>query len=109
MKTTKISPAVLAAATGMLQPFVPGLSPQSLVAALKNHEDNARNDSKQTEKPMTRQDAAALLGVSLNTLNRYMNTGILRRVHVGPRLVRIDPQSVRDLLNGAHQIEEVQP
>ena len=103
MNTTKIPATVLTAATGMLQSFVPGLSPQSLVAALKNHEDNARNDGKQTEKPMTRQDVAALLGVSLNTINRYLNNGVIRRVHIGPRIVRIDPQSVRNLLDNVQE------
>jgi len=97
----KITPAVLAAATGMLQPFIPELSPQSLIEALQKHEASAgigtaANHS--TEKPLTRQGAAALLSVSLNTVNRYMNRGILRRVKISSHTVRIDPASVRNLL-----------
>lgn len=95
--TQRITPAVLAAATGMLQPFIPELSPQGLVAALKNHE-TGNPATVIAEKPLTRQEAATLLSVSLNSVNRYMNIGILRRVKISPRLVRIDPQSVRDLL-----------
>jgi len=94
----KITPAVLAAATGMLQPFVPELSPQNLVAALKNH-NSGKCEEAVAEKPLTRQEAAKLLSVSLNSITRYMNAGILRRISMGPRLVRIDPQSVRNLLD----------
>ncbi len=94
----RITPAVLAAATGMLQSFIPELSPESLVAALKNHE-TGKPSTVIAEKPLTRQEAAALLSVSLNSVTRYMNAGILRRVKMGPRLVRIDPQSVRNLLD----------
>lgn len=98
MKITKqISPAVLAAATGMLQPFIPELSPQSLVAALKNHE-TGKPSTVIAEKPLTRHEAAELLSVSVNTINRYMNMGTLRRIRLTPRTVRIDPASVRTLL-----------
>ncbi len=93
----RITPAVLAAATGMLQPFIPELSPQNLVAALKDHA-TGKHLTVIAEKPLTRQEAAALLSVSLNTINRYLNIGTLRRVKISPRLVRIDPVSVRALL-----------
>ena len=93
----KITPAVLAAATGMLQPFIPELSPQNLVAALKTY-NSGEAAEEPAEKPLTRQEAAKLLSVSLNSITRYMNSGILRRISMGPRLVRIDPQSVRNLL-----------
>lgn len=103
--TQRITPAVLAAATGMLQPFIPELSPQGLVAALKNHEAG-KPSTVIAEKPLTRQEAAALLSVSLNSVNRYMNIGVLRRIQISPRLVRIDPQSVRDLLaRGGVEVE----
>lgn len=95
--TQKITPAILAAATGMLQPYIPDLSPQGLIAALKTYEAaNTRRDA--TTKPLTRQEAAALLSVSVNTINRYMNLGYLRRVKISDRLVRIDPCSVQALL-----------
>jgi hypothetical protein len=81
----------------MLQPYIPELSPESLVAALKNH-NPGRPSTVIAEKPLTRQEAAALLSVSLNSVTRYMNAGLLKRIHIGERTVRIDPQSVRDLL-----------
>ena len=94
----KITPAVIAAATAMLQQYIPELSPESLIAALKNH-DPGKVSTVIAERPMTRQEAAALLAVSLNSVIRYMNVGLLKRIHIGGRTVRIDPQSVRDLLN----------
>lgn len=97
--TQRITPAILAAATGMLQPFVPELTPQGLLSALKSHEAG-QPAAATADKPLTRKEAAALLSVSLNSVNRYMNTGLLRRVKIGPRVVRIDPASVRELLNG---------
>ncbi len=97
--TQRITPAILAAATGMLQPFVPELTPQGLLSALKSHEAG-QPATATADKPLTRKEAAALLSVSLNSVNRYMNTGLLRRVKIGPRVVRIDPASVRELLNG---------
>lgn len=101
----KITPAILAAATGMLQPFIPELTPQGLLAALKSH-DAGQPAAAIAEKPLTRKEAAALLSVSLNSVNRYMNTGLLRRVKIGPRVVRIDPASVRELLdNGTAEKE----
>ncbi len=95
----RIAPQVLTAATGMLQPFIPELSPESLVAALKNHE-TLKQDKFLAEKPLTRQQAAALLSVSLPTLDRYLKTGLLKFIKLGPRAVRIDPASVRELLAG---------
>ena len=97
----RINPAILAAATGMLQPFVPELTPQRLLAALKTQDEGlpAIPAAAIPEKPLNRKEAAALLAVSLNTVNRYMNTGLLRRIKIGPRVVRIDPASVRELLN----------
>lgn len=103
----RIPPAVLAAAAGMLQPFIPELSPQSLVAALKEFGDR-KAVSGAPEKPMTRQEAAALLSVTLNTINRYLNRGTLRRIRLGPRAVRIDPASVRTLLEHGFNRQEKQ-
>lgn len=94
----RITPAVIAAATGMLQPYIPELSPESLVAALKNH-NPGKTSTVIAERPLTRQEAASLLSVSLNSITRYMNAGLLKRIHIGARTVRIDPESVRELLN----------
>ena len=97
MKLISPNPSILAAATALLQPYVPDLSPRSLVEALKGYEAaEATGDT--IERPLTRQQVAALLGMSLNSVNRYLNSGKLTRIRLTPRTVRIDPQSVRNLL-----------
>lgn len=96
---TTITPAVLTAATGMLQQFIPELSPTALVSALKAYDNEQNAPKAAADKPLTRQEVADLLSVSLNSVNRYVNCGLLRRIPIGKRLVRIDPQSVRALLS----------
>lgn len=91
-----IPPAILTAATNMLQEFIPELSPQALVAALKTYGlDQRKGDA--VAQPMTRKEAAAYLGISLVTLNQYLNTGILQRIRLGPRLVRVSREQVMAL------------
>ena len=92
---TNINPAILTAVTAMLQPYVPDLSPKSLVQAL---EAEGSGPALKADKPLTRREAATLLSVSLNTINRYMNAGLIRRIQMGKRLVRIDAKSVRELM-----------
>ncbi len=97
----QISPQVLSAATAILQVYVPELSPRSLVDALKSYDTS--NAKKQDNRPLTRQEAATLLSVSLNTIANYLKNGTLRRIDVGTRLVRVDAASVRALLEGRNQ------
>ena len=95
----KITPQIIAAATGLLQPFIPDLSPQLLVSALK--ESSATRAKPETdERPLTRQEAAYMLKCSKNTISRYLTTGKLRRIALTERSCRIDPASVRALLSG---------
>lgn len=95
----RISPVVLKAATDLLSPFVPELSPRALVDALKSH-NSAIAPSASFAKPLSRKEAACLLGVSLPTINRLLNRGDLKRIRVTPGVVRIDAASVHTLLNG---------
>lgn len=96
-----ISPQVLSAATALLQPYAPELSPRSLVKALQSYDGEA--NPARLDKPMTRHEAATLLSVSLNSINRYMKEGRLKRLQISKRLVRIDPVSVQALLNPTTQ------
>lgn len=96
-----ITPAVLTAATGLLQPYCPDLSPRSLVAAIKAYGGNpADADHNRIEKPLTRKETAELLGCSLTTINNHLNAGRLRRIKLTEKSVRICPDSVRALLAG---------
>ncbi len=97
----KITPSVIQAATAMLSPYVPEISPQTLVKALSDYQTDALpNAAAKIEKPMTRQQTAELLGVSLPTINRLLNRGTLRRIYITPGAVKVDPASVRALLSG---------
>jgi len=96
---TKITPQVIAAATGLLQPFIPDLSPQGLVSALKQY-SATRTKPETDERPLTRQEAADLLKCSRNTISRYLSIGKLRKITLTERSCRIDPASVRALLSG---------
>ena len=95
---SKITPAVIQAATAMLSPYVPEISPTGLVAALRAY--NIKDTKTTDEKPYTRQEVANLLGLSVQTINRMLNRGTLKRIHVGERAVRIDRKSVRAILEG---------
>lgn len=94
----KITPAVIQAATAMLSPYVPEISPTGLIAALKEY--NVKESKAAEEKPYTRAEVANLLGLSTQTINRMLNRGTLKRIHVGQRAVRIAPKSVRAILEG---------
>ena len=104
MEVKRISPQVLAAATGLLQPFIPEISAENLVTALKNFAIR-KQDSIITERLLTRKEASNLLSISIQTLDRYIKSGILRSSKIGPRSVRIDPASVRELLAGGIENE----
>ena len=94
---TKITPTVIQAAVAMLSPYVPEISPQSLIQALSNY--GAKSAT--FEKPLTRKEAAEILGVSLPTINRLLNAGTLRRIRITRAAVKVDPASVRALLNNS--------
>jgi len=96
----QINPSILDAAVGLLRPYCPTISPEALDNALRNITSPATPEIRRPEKPYSRKEAAALLQVSLNTVNRYMNAGLLRKISVGPRHVLIDPASLRRLLAG---------
>jgi len=97
--TQKVTPSVIAAATGLLQPYCPELSPQSLISALKEYQ-SGKVAPLLAEQPLTRREAAALLKCSINTVSRYMATGKLRRIALTERSCRVDADSVRTLLAG---------
>lgn len=108
-----ISPAILVAATSMLQQYIPDLTPTNLVAALKAFETTPDETSKRVtrqsvEKPYTCKEVCELLGVTRSTVGRYLKEGRLRGVRLSPRVTRIDPESVRAALSGAEAPEAPQ-
>lgn len=103
-----VTPAVLTAAVGLLAPFAPDLSPRSLVAAIKSYKADPAADPDRIEKPLTRREVAALLGCSLQTINSHLNAGRLRRIKLTAKSVRIDPDSLRALLAGNANADDVE-
>lgn len=95
----KITPQVIAAATGLLQPYCPDLSPQGLVAALRQY-NSGKEQPETADRPLTRREAADLLKCSLNTISRYLAIGKLRKINLTARSCRIDPESIKALLAG---------
>ena len=104
----RITPAVIAAATSLLQPYCPDLNPRNLIAALKAWEDESNKPKTPIiEKPLTRFEVAELLGVSLPTVNRMMNDGRLQKIKLAPHgSARISPASVRTFLYGSQTQEQ---
>ena len=97
---TRITPHVIAAVTALLQPFIPELSPQGLVLALKEYSTDKQNPETKDDRPLTRQEAAYMLKCSKNTISHYLTIGKLRKIKFSERSCRVDPASVRALMSG---------
>jgi len=93
-------PAILTAAVSLLRPYAPDLSPERLRTALEQYDEPApaKAGLRESERPLTRRQAAKYLGVSLATINRYVNAGKLKRIPFTRRAVRITAASVRSLI-----------
>ncbi len=101
---SKISTDILGAVSKILEPYIPELTATPLVKALKTFE-HTQEAHTQPAVPLTRKEAAALLKVSLPTIHRFIRAGLLTRVKIGQRLVRITPESVENLLAGDRRKE----
>lgn len=92
--TKNINPSIVAAASGMLSPFVPELTPSNLIEALSTYGKNA----KPQEKPLTINQVAERLQISRMTVCRLIHRGELPAFRVGKRSVRISNSDVESLL-----------
>lgn len=92
-----IPPAIIGAATSMLQEFIPELSPVTLVNALRLYGNQSSPNPTRSEY-LTRADAAKILRISLPTLDRYIASGLLERSKLSPRNCRIKAEAVYNLL-----------
>ena len=93
----RISPETLDVVMVVLNQCYPNLTGQELTEFL----ESSKSGSKQPkhEKPLTRRQAADYLSVSVSTVDRYMKNGQLTPLRIGPRLVRIAPDSVYALMS----------
>ena len=95
MKNTIIHPEILASATAMLNQYFPDLTAESLIEKLTVKKAEVKSD-----KLLTMKETAKKLTVSTMTISRMLNAGLLPRVHVSPRNVRIPEQAVEKFLQG---------
>ena len=96
MKVNRINSRVLEGAVALLRSAVPEITPEKLVAALKSYNSTLANAP---ERPYTRQEVCNLLSISIPTLHRMIKAGTVRKIVVSKHVVRIDPASVRELLD----------
>ena len=96
-----LPPEIASAAATVLFPYIPGLTPSILVDALETYNPNAASDKDaRPKKPLTRKEAANALGISVQSVDRYLNAGRLTRVQYSARAVRISADSVYNLMRG---------
>ena len=100
-KNSLPSPEITSAAATMLSPYFPGLTPAILIGALETYNPNAKSDKDaRPKKPLTRKEAANALGISVQSVDRYLNAGRLTRVQYSARAIRISADSVYNLMRG---------
>lgn len=90
------------AASGVLSPYVPWLTPVILRELLENYNKNASSekDARPPQKPFTRKEAADALGISVQSVDRYLTAGRLTPVRYSARAVRVSAESVYNLMKG---------
>ena len=94
-------PELISAAANLLSPFLPGVTPDTLKKVLETYNPNATSDKDARPlKPLTRKEAAEALGISVQSVDRYLVSGRLTRVQYSPRAIRISAESVYNLMKG---------
>ena len=103
---------VIGAAATILRQYVPEITPSFLKAAILQYHYSGDSTEKKgvIQRKLTRKECCQILDISMNTLGRYIQSGYLKVIKLGPRLVRVDPESVRNLLeNGIPAEAENKP
>ena len=92
---------VIGAAATILRQYVPEITPSFLKAAILQYHYSGDSTEKKgvIQRKLTRKECCQILDISMNTLGRYIQSGYLKTIKLGPRLVRVDPESVQNLLN----------
>ena len=98
---TKLPAEIVTAAATMLSPYFSGLTPGILIGALETYNPNATSDKDaRPKKPLTRKEAAKELGISVQSVDRYVSSGRLTRVRYSARAIRISADRVYNLMKG---------
>ena len=98
----KINQQIIQAATAMLQPFVPELTPTKLIDALQSFsEDNDPLAKKEDKIPKlyTVAEVMKILGVSKPTIYRMFDNGRLKKIKVNENTTRISSTDLEKLLS----------
>ena len=102
VKTKQVPHEILNAATAVLSPYFQELTPEVLLKALETYNEEktvvAPKQPQRPEKPFKREEVAELLDLSIPTIDRYMASGKLQRIHYSSHEVRIPPESVYKLM-----------
>ena len=101
--------STLTVVTALLKPVYPQLQEEDIPAAFALlFDDKAKIAARQNEPRnlLTRQEAANRLKVSLPTVNRLLNKGLLTRFKASSRLVRVTEESVNRLIASANVEKE---
>ena len=96
----EIPSEIILTAVGLLLPYIPNITSDSLQKALKgiNAPSQTIEKDSRPQKPYTRKAAAEMLGVSIPTIDRYLADGRLTRVRYSARAIRISADSVHKLM-----------
>ncbi len=98
----KIKPEIIAAAVGLLQPYIPQLSAHGLVNALASFE-NTEDKKEALETFLTIRQAADALQVSKPTVYRLIRENKIPLLKASKRLSRIPASAIREYLaNGGY-------
>ena len=99
-QTTNIPSGIILTAVGLLLPYIPGITTETLQKALEtiNNPNATSEKDPRPQKPYTRKGAAEMLGVSIPTIDRYLASGHLTRVRYSARAIRISADSVHKLM-----------
>ena len=99
---TEIPSGIIMVAVGLLLPYIPAITSDTLQRALEtiNSPNTSPEKAPRPQKPYTRKGAAEMLGVSIPTIDRYLASGQLTRVRYSARAIRISAESVHKLMEG---------
>ena len=104
IRKEKIQPEILNGFATALSTAVPGITGSTLLKAIENFAPDENGEAKGIPpkdalvRPMTIKEAAQFLKMSVATIHRLMRKGLLRRIRLSSKLVRVDGKSIRQLL-----------
>lgn len=106
MTKLHVQPEIVTAAAAMLATCIPGFTPAALQTALENYNTMNVTSEKDSRplKPLTRKEAAEMLGVSVSSMDRYLRKGLLTPIRYSARAIRISAESVYNLMKGGERL-----